>query len=183
MTNHLLGVKDRIHEAADAIDELLPKLQQWKAQKVSLTEEQKVQVMAFRDQMAKEMSGGGGGKDAAPQKNLANLLTNMGFKFGAAEDEDKGEAHCSCSGCVLWVCTCLSVCGLVGVCGDGLCLRLGPHHCGGQRTGYGVLWVCYIHTTACTSVLRLLSDWTLGAAAYPSKKLAMSVRRHTEGAR
>ena len=36
------------------------------------------------------------------------------------------------------------------------------------------------HSTACTSVLRVLSDWTLGAAAYPSKKLAMSVRRHTK---
>ena len=26
-------------------------------------------------------------------------------------------------------------------------------------------------------------DWTLGAAAYPSRNLAMSVGRHTEGAR
>ena len=54
--------------------------------------------------------------------------------------------------------------------------------CGGQHTGYGVLQVCcaLLHGTACTSVLRVLSDWTLGAAAYPSKKLAMSVRRHTK---
>ena len=46
----------------------------------------------------------------------------------------------------------------------------------------GVLQVCCVllHSTACTSVLRVLSDWTLGAAAYPSKKLAMSVRRHTK---
>ena len=44
------------------------------------------------------------------------------------------------------------------------------------------LQVCCVllHSTACTSVLRVLSDWTLGAAAYPSKKLAMSVRRHTK---
>ena len=28
-----------------------------------------------------------------------------------------------------------------------------------------------------------VGDWTLGAAAYPSKKLAMSVRRRTEGVR
>ena len=35
-------------------------------------------------------------------------------------------------------------------------------------------------STACTSVLRVLSDWTLGAAAYPSEKLAMSLRRHTK---
>ena len=41
------------------------------------------------------------------------------------------------------------------------------------------VYVC----TACTSALRVLSDWTLGAAAYPSKKLAMSVRHHTKGAR
>ena len=53
---------------------------------------------------------------------------------------------------------------------------------GGQHTGYGVLRVCCVllHSTACTSVLRVLSDWTLGAAAYPSKKSTMSVRRHTK---
>ena len=43
-----------------------------------------------------------------------------------------------------------------------------------------VLQVCYVHSAACTSVLRVLSDWTLGAAVYPSKKLATSVRRHTK---
>ena len=43
-----------------------------------------------------------------------------------------------------------------------------------------MLQVRYIHSTACSSVLRVLSNWTLGAAAYPSKKLAMSVRRHTK---
>ena len=37
-----------------------------------------------------------------------------------------------------------------------------------------------LHSTACTSVLRVLSDWTLDAAAYPSKKLVMSVRCHTK---
>ena len=70
---------------------------------------------------------------------------------------------CSCLA-VLIVCVC--VCDLFG----------------GQYTGYGVLQVCCVllHSTACTSVLRVLSDWTLGAAAYPSKKLAMSVRRHTK---
>ena len=44
----------------------------------------------------------------------------------------------------------------------------------------GVLQVHYVHSTAYTSVLCVLSDWTLGAAAYTSKKLAMSVRRHTK---
>ena len=39
--------------------------------------------------------------------------------------------------------------------------------------------VCY-RCTVCTSALHALSDWTLGAAAYPSKKLAMTVRRHTK---
>ena len=45
-----------------------------------------------------------------------------------------------------------------------------------------MLQVCCVllHSTACTYVLRVLSDWTLRAAAYPSKKLAMSVRRHTK---
>ena len=49
-------------------------------------------------------------------------------------------------------------------------------------TGYGVLQVCCVllHSTACTSVLRVLSDWTLGAAAYPYKKIAIPVRRHTK---
>ena len=63
---------------------------------------------------------------------------------------------------------------------NGLCLRLGLHQYGGQRTGYGVLQVCYVHSAACTSVPRVLSDWTLGAVAYPSKKFVMLVRRHTK---
>ena len=34
---------------------------------------------------------------------------------------------------------------------------------------------------ACVCVLLVrLCDWNLGAAAYPSKKLAMSVKRHTK---
>ena len=41
---------------------------------------------------------------------------------------------------------------------DGLYLQSGPHQCGGQHTGYGVLQVCYVHSAACTSVLRVLSD-------------------------
>ena len=63
-----------------------------------------------------------------------------------------------------------------------MCVRARVCVCvrGGQRTGYGVLQVCYVHSGACTSVLRVLSDWTLGAAGYPSKNLAMSVRRHTK---
>ena len=39
--------------------------------------------------------------------------------------------------------------------------------------------VCY-GCTVCSSALHALSDWTLGAAAYPSEKLAMTVRRHTK---
>ena len=39
--------------------------------------------------------------------------------------------------------------------------------------------VCY-GCTVCTSALHALSDWTLGAAACPSEKLAMTVRRHTK---
>ena len=51
---------------------------------------------------------------------------------------------------------------------------------GGQHTSYSVLQVCYVHSAACTSVLRVLSDWTLRSAAYPSNKLAMPVRRQTK---
>ena len=72
----------------------------------------------------------------------------------------------------MYVCVCVCV-----------CVRACVRACvGGQYTGYGVLQVCCVllHSTACTSVLRVLGDWTLGAAAYPSKKLAMSVRRHTK---
>ena len=57
---------------------------------------------------------------------------------------------------------------------------MGSAPVGGQHTGYGVLQVrcVLLHSAACTSMLHVLSDWTLGAAAYPSKKSAMSVRRH-----
>ena len=68
--------------------------------------------------------------------------------------------------------------------------------CGGQHTSlttdYACSWdrtnrggnipdtVCYVHSAACTFVLCVLSHWTLGEAAYPSKNLAMSLRRHTK---
>ena len=51
--------------------------------------------------------------------------------------------------------------------------------CVGGGGGNIPVTVCY-RCAVCTSVLRVLSHWTLGAAAYPSKKLAMSVRRHTK---
>ena len=51
---------------------------------------------------------------------------------------------------------------------------------GGKHSGCGVLQVCYVPSAACTPVLRVLSDWSLGAAAYPLKQLAMSLRRHTK---
>ena len=40
--------------------------------------------------------------------------------------------------------------------------------------------VCVCVCVCVVCVLRVLSDWTLGAAAYPSKKLAISVRHHTK---
>ena len=96
------------------------------------------------------------------------------------------------------VCVCVCVCAAVN---RGDLLRLVPTrecvyvHCklcvyvcvcvwrgvnGGQHTGYGVLRVCYVHSAACTSMLRVLRDRTLAAAAYPFKRLAMSMRHHTK---
>ena len=67
-------------------------------------------------------------------------------------------------------------------------MRAGLCICGmifltGAGGGGGNVPVTVCDRRAMSTVLRVLSDWTLGAAAYPSKKLAMSVRRHTEGAR
>ena len=77
---------------------------------------------------------------------------------------------------------CLQWVGSLGLLMPCVCVCVFGGHFGGQHTGYGVLQVCCVllHSTACTSVLRVLSDWTLGAATYPSMKLAMSVRRHTK---
>ena len=44
------------------------------------------------------------------------------------------------------------------------------------------LCCCLVHVYVCVCVCvrPCMSNWTLGAAAHPSKKLAMSVRRHTK---
>ena len=61
---------------------------------------------------------------------------------------------------------------LVGLCGrivPPLVAAMCGGICGVCHTSYGVFcWVLYVH------------DRTLGAAAHPSEKFAMSVRRHTK---
>ena len=77
-------------------------------------------------------------------------------------------------GCVfvtvcLWVCVaCLSLCACVVVFGGCLCVC--TRMCVENS----------IPVTVCCCYTYCTSDWTFGAAAYPSKKLEMSVRRHTK---
>ena len=49
--------------------------------------------------------------------------------------------------------------------------RLGLHQFGGQHIGYRVLQVCFVllHSTACTSVLRVLVTGPLGQQLTPPR--------------